>query len=623
MDAAPLEDAGVVEDMGVKREEVDAALEIDASAEGDAAVDVDAAVPMASIAFVTPADGDVIGTLPFAVSAQLSPSDVLGALRLELDGALLAEVASGSEISASIDTLTLGAHVLRASAIDSGGHASEATVNVMRPSAPPEVLLRSPRTGTATPSQRVRITGAASDDVAVTSLVWSANGGAHVPVALAADGSFALELSAAPGANVIVLTATDAEGQTDSATSTVHFGHRLSVGNSQGALIYEGVLHTWGRNELGQLGNATLNGSAYGDCAAASLPVRYEPTGASGLVSIVTRQTFMIALRDDGSVLTWGSNSDGQLGYAAELDCGSAGASPCRRLPTVVPGISGAIAVAAGFNHSLVLLSDGTVMSFGQNTRGQLGYATPSDADQTTPTAVPGLADIVQLAAGSTHSLALTRGGQVYVWGDNQYGVLADGTADTTVHAVPTLVAGLADVVALASSNSTVLALRADGTLVAWGRNNNGQIGNGASGATNVTAPTPVLVSLAGGGDPAVALTSVESIAGDGFVSLAVTTNGDVYTWGLGSLGQLGLGTLPDGSRDLANRALATRVVPPGSAADFVVLEAEVGAGGPAFALTTTRNVLGWGWSFQGSLGLAAAINAWAYTSPVLIYPIP
>lgn len=60
-----------------------------------------------------------------------------------------------------------------------------------------------------------------------------------------------------------------------------------------------------------------------------------------------------------------------------------------------------------------------------------------------------------------------------------------------------------------------------------------------------------------------------------------------------------------------------------GTSPDFVVLELEGGAGGPSFALTDTSTVLGWGWSFQGSLGISGAITAWAYSSPVLVYPIP
>lgn len=483
--------------------------------------------------------------------------------------------------------------------------------------APPVVSILTPRLGTASASRRATVTGTATDDVGVVSLILTRTGVDPLVIVPEADGSFSADIDLAPGINSLTITALDADDQATVATRAVHYGHRISGGNSQGAVIYDGELLTWGRNDLGQLGNGSLIGSAFGDGASAALPIRYMPAGVPDLASVVTRQTFMIALRNSGQVVTWGSNSDGQLGYAAELDCGSAGNAPCRRTPTDVPGLTNAIGVAAGFNHSLVLLADGTAVSFGQNTRGQLGYTTPSAADQLTPQAIPGLVDVVQLAAGSTHSAALTRDGRVWVWGDNQYGILADGTSDLLVHSTPTAVAGLTNVVSIASSNSTMLALLADGSVVAWGRNQSGQAGNGVASTTILTAPTPVLTAAS------TPLTNIESIGGDGFVSLAVTRAGGLYTWGLGSLGQLGLGTLAGGERDLENRAFASLVPSPGLASEFIIVEAEGGAGGPTFALTTENNLLGWGWSFQGSLGLAAAISAWAYTTPVLVYPVP
>ena len=136
-------------------------------------------------------------------------------------------------------------------------------------------------------------------------------------------------------------------------------------------MLAGGKLFTWGRNELGQLGNGTLTGTWSAD-ETVVLPPMYEQAAAD-LVSIVTRQTFMIALASDGTVRTWGSNASGQLGYATPADCGSNGTSPCGRAPAIVPGISDAVAVAAGFDHALVLRADGSVIAFGSNAKGQLG----------------------------------------------------------------------------------------------------------------------------------------------------------------------------------------------------------------------------------------------------------
>ena len=107
--------------------------------------------------------------------------------------------------------------------------------------------------------------------------------------------------------------------------------------------------------------------------------------------------------------------------------------------------------------------------------------------------------------------------------------------------------------------------------------------------------------------------------------SVAALNEGNGYAWGMGSLGQLGQGLTPSGDRDLANRTVASPIfVPAADKPSFVILELEVGAGGPAFARTTQQKLFGWGWSFQGSLGGGTTLlNAWAYTTPRLVYPLP
>ncbi|MEM9193205.1 MAG: hypothetical protein AAGF12_28785, partial [Myxococcota bacterium] len=357
---------------------------------------------------------------------------------------------------------------------------------------PPDVTIAAPREGGMSPGVLAFISGTVSDDQAVDSLVWDAPEG-EVPIDVDATGEFSATISLRPGENTVRLVARDPEGNEGEASVDVYFGHRVSVGNSQAAYLRQGTLYTWGRNELGQLGNGTLDGSRYGDDpATATLPVRYE-VDVQNLVSIVTRQTFMIALHGDGTVSTWGSNSDGQLGYDAEDDCGSRGTSACRRSPTQVEGVANAVGVAAGFDHSLVLLADGTVMSWGSNSDGQLGYTTLEDTNQI-PTRVEGLSNIVQLAAGSTSSFALDNAGDVWAWGENDRGQLGLGTSDRDPHPVPMRIAGLTGVRSLASGNATVYALMADGTVMAWGRNQSGQAGVGETMADEVLMPAPVLV---------------------------------------------------------------------------------------------------------------------------------
>jgi alpha-tubulin suppressor-like RCC1 family protein len=94
-----------------------------------------------------------------------------------------------------------------------------------------------------------------------------------------------------------------------------------------------------------------------------------------------------------------------------------------------------------------------------------------------TPVPVSGLTNVTAMAGGGLHSLALLSDGTVMAWGYNGYGQLGDGTFDTRTAPVP--VSGLVDVTALAGGDFHNLALLLDGTLMAWGYNNSGQLGNG------------------------------------------------------------------------------------------------------------------------------------------------
>lgn len=483
----------------------------------------------------------------------------------------------------------------------------------------PAVTILSPREGLAVDERRVVVTGTVTDEASIASLTWS-TGGDATAITPGADGAFRFDFVPAPGDNAITVVARDAAGNESAITRHAYFGHRISTGNSQGAMLANGKLFTWGRNELGQLGNGTLVGS-WSASDDVSPPAMYE-LDAPELVSIVTRQTFMVALAKDGTLRTWGANDTEQLGYATPADCGSTGKSACGRTPTTVPGVTDAVAIAAGYNHVLALRADGTVLAFGSNASGQLGREGVTMS--MTPTAVPGLSNIVGLGATSQGSIAVDATGKVFVWGNNQHGQLATGTVDTTAHPVPVEIPGLTGVASVAGANYTLYARKIDGTVVAWGQNNNGQVGNGTT-TTPVLAPTAVLVSPRTEQAEAVALTGVDAISADGFVGVALDRKGVVRTWGLGSLGQLGQGLLPDGNRDLASRSVASPVfVAEADRATFDVVEIENAAGGASFVLTSKQQLFGWGWSFQGSLGGGKTLlNAWAYATPFLVYPQP
>jgi PKD repeat protein len=167
-----------------------------------------------------------------------------------------------------------------------------------------------------------------------------------------------------------------------------------------------------------------------------------------------------------------------------------------RTTPVRVGSLTDIVAIAGGRDHGLALRSDGTVWAWGSNDYGQLGDGTTTD--RTSPVQVmTGAAEVI---AGAFHSYARRTDGTVAAWGRNYRANLGDGT--TTTRTRPVSVRNLASVVSIGSGRDTGMAVLADGRLMAWGHNSTGQVGDG----TTVNRSTPVLVAgvsgavLAGGG---------------------------------------------------------------------------------------------------------------------------
>ncbi|NTU85558.1 MAG: hypothetical protein HGA45_40425, partial [Chloroflexales bacterium] len=254
----------------------------------------------------------------------------------------------------------------------------------------------------------------------------------------------------------------------------------------------DGSLWAWGFNGYGAVGAPVETTCSAGvDCNYAPVPVQ----GLSDVAAFAGGHVHSLALKADGTVWAWGGNFYGQLGVPTTATCQYG--HFCARTPQQVGGLSDMVAVAAGptdrSDYSLALRADGTVWSWGANDHGQLGRATTSTCTYGMacgPTAgqVAGLGDVVALAAGVWHALALRADGTVWAWGENSEGALGDG--GLTSRATPAQVPGLDQVVAVAAGSNFSLALRADGTVWAWGRNANGQLGDG--GVTG--SPRPIQV---------------------------------------------------------------------------------------------------------------------------------
>ena len=297
-------------------------------------------------------------------------------------------------------------------------------------------------------------------------------------------------------------------------------------------------LLAWGYNAHGQLGDDTTIQANY------PVPVTATGVLAGKtIVSIAAGGEHSIALCSDGTVAAWGCNNFGQLGDNSTTDRHEPVAVNRASGVSALFGKT-VVAVAAGQLHSLAACSDGTVAAWGCNERGQLGddsvtsRSTPVSVNRTT--ALSGKV-VVGLGAGDRSSVALCSDGTLASWGTNTDGQLGDNS--TVQRVVPAEVIRTSGISALfgktairvAGGGSHTLALCSDGTVVAWGQGRDGQLGNGGTGIQ--LAPVAVNTTTALSGK------TVTSVSAGHLHSLALCSDGTLVAWGTNHDGQLGDGT--------------------------------------------------------------------------------
>ncbi len=223
--------------------------------------------------------------------------------------------------------------------------------------------------------------------------------------------------------------------------------------------------HTCARRSGGGMRCWGSNSGAFGDGTANDSPMPVDTSGITTATSIATGWGHTCATIAGGTVKCWGHyNNWGQIGDGTTaLE---------RLLPVEVVQLSGAATVTNGSYHSCARLADATVACWGNNQGGALGLGS-TDSNRHNAVAVPGLASIVQLSAGSAHTCARTSANAVYCWGSGPIGNGVDTSKPS-----PTAVKGLTDAVEIASGEDHACARRTSGKVVCWGSDYGGQLGD-------------------------------------------------------------------------------------------------------------------------------------------------
>ncbi len=239
----------------------------------------------------------------------------------------------------------------------------------------------------------------------------------------------------------------------------------------------------------------------------------------------------------NGDLFAQGQNTNAECGIGSTIDLQT---QTKVNGNGVMPANADIIEVAAGRAHSLALSSTGDVYGWGWNGDGQVGDN--SIVWRKTPVILSftGNPNIIKVSAGESISMALDDNGKVYTWGSDTYGKLGNGESSADV-LIPTQI-GLSNIVDIEAGRYHMLAVGSNGHVYAWGKNTDGELGNN----NNTEQPSPIDITqlaIDGSYSSDFASAQIISVKAGRYFSMALDNNGNVYTWGSDAIGKLGVGS--------------------------------------------------------------------------------
>lgn len=364
----------------------------------------------------------------------------------------------------------------------------------------------------------------------------------------------------------------------------------------------------WGQNYDAKLAQLV----SYTTLLESGLPLAAKLTAATPMTNIVSTATGnsnALALTEEGEIWSWGRTAFNLLGFVS-ADPNLAATPGKVRNAANLANLNHIVQVGVADENASALADDGSVYSWGWgNTVGQGTSATGAFANKVQTSAGVFLSDIVQISVGRNVTLALSRSGTVYAWGhDNSLntGTSAANSGKQVAYATPVVAAGslapLSGIVSISAGYSTGMALTATGNVYAWGENNYGQLAQGTqtqNGSLAVLAKAPATQ----GGN----LSGIKAISAGGIHQLALTSAGELLAWGYTPNGALGEGN----TVNLGNQStLPNFVVDTSGTGNLTGIKAIAAGYSNSLALMSTGEVLVWGSNFGSALGQNQTVSA-------------